>query len=385
MIATFQNQSFIFSLDWLQFSVNLASDTPEFVCPEHIRIEFCQGNNIFEHRALVFNLRGEKLLTLLWKPYSSLLNSHLMTVQVANQSLYVQDGFGVKWAWELLQEIVECSFNAVGRFDVCCDWVADDIKLEFLRHLNSGHYYAQGKHEGSNWWHDTNTTDSHIRKQLHCLSWGSKKSEIKVKVYNKSREQGTLNGNIDDAEKPWIVNEWRAANMPIDKVWRLEFSMSGAGQLRFENKPITLEEIASPQWVCNVFLSFYESRFVTRINQGRRQGHHNNDKRVYLLNLPPRPALLFWAKGKADKVDCPPAITLLRAMMRQMDNPSVLSNKPTFETYATAILDIVRLHKLEGYFYRTWQTESEEYFQSLYKSIGQGIHDTIKSPALLAE
>ena len=30
------------------------------------------------------------------------------------------------------------------------------------------------------------------KKQLHCLSFGSQKSEIKVKIYNKSREQGLL-------------------------------------------------------------------------------------------------------------------------------------------------------------------------------------------------
>ena len=384
MITTYSNSTFIFNCDWLAFSVLIESDEPEFVCPDGIRIEFCQGNNIFEHRALIFSARGEKLLTLLWKPYSAILNKRVMTVQVANQSLYVQDGMGILWAWELLQSIVTCTWNAVSRIDLCVDFEVSLREIEFFSHLNSNHYYVQGKREGSAWWHSASSDDFN-KKQLHCLSWGAPKSEIKVKTYYKSREQNVLNGNADTAEKPWIVQEWKEAGLDIKKIWRLEFSLTGAGQLSYNNQPITLDNVSNPQWIINTFLELYHTRFITRINQGRRVGHKNNDRRIFLLNIPKRARSLRWKESTNDTTECPPAIKLLRSLMHNLDNTCVMASRQTFDIYAGAIVDFVTLHKLDGYFLRTWQQHPQDYFEDLYQEIGCGIHKLVLSPNRLSE
>ena len=382
MYFTYKNNRYCVNLDWLQYSVHLREPEPEILCPKGYRIELCQGNNIFEHRALVFDSRGAKYLTLLWKPYSKVLPSNLMTVQLANEYLYLMSGEGVKWSLRDVQQIVDCTFNAIGRIDICVDWEGSRERDEFLRHLNSGHYYAQHKSEGSNWWHEVEK-DGHKRKQLHCLTWGSQHSEIKVKVYHKSREQGLIGG--DEPEKPWIVREWKANEMDIRNVWRLEFSLSGAGQLRYKRQPITLDNVASEQWCLNVLCELYHNRFVTRINQGRRNGHHNNDTRVYLFPFPTRGGGLRWAEPKGQDYELPAAIVLLRSMMRQIDNPALMAAPSTFNDYATTILNLIDNHHLTGYFLRTYDKNPEDYFNALWENVGTGIRHTTPSPCILMD
>lgn len=382
MYFSYQDTKFCVNCDWLAFSVHLQEPEPEIMCPDGLRIELCQGNNVFEHRAMVFDGRGAKYMTLLWKPYSKVLPANLMTCQVANEFLYLPAGQGIKWAFNDLKQIVDCTFNAVGRVDICVDFEGSTERMDFIKHLNSGHYYAQHKSEGSTWWHEVAEGD-YKHKQLHCLTWGSQKSEIKVKLYHKSREQGLSGG--DQPEKPWIVDEWKEAGLNIKNVWRLEFSLSGAGQLRYKGQPITLENVSDEQWLLNVLCELYNNRFVTRINQGKRQGHKNNDTRVYLFQLPNRAAALKWAEAIGKEYEVPASITLLRSMMRQIDNPVVMSHRPTFEAYATTIMQIVQDHKLSGYFLRTYEAEAEQYFTELWQNVGSGIRHCTPSPARLMD
>ena len=383
MYTTYKDNRYCLNCDWLQYSVHLREPEPEILCPDGYRLELCQGNNIFEHRAILFDARGAKYMTLLWKPFSKVLPQNLMTVQVANEYLYLDGGQGILWSFQDLQKIVDCTFNAIGRVDICLDFEGTAARTQFVNHLNSGHYYAQHKSEGSTWWHEVNNNDQASKKQLHCLTWGSQKSEIKVKLYHKSREQGVL--DRDDGEKPWIVNQWRLNKMDIHNVWRLEFALCGAGQLRYKGQPITLENIADEEWLINVFCELYHKRFVTRINQGRRNGHHNNDDRVYLFPLPQRAAVLKWADPKGRDYEIPAAITLLRAMMRQIDNPAVMSNQQTFNDYASTLLNLIDNHHLSGYFIRTYERQPEEYFSDLWQNVGQGIRTTTPSPAKLMD
>lgn len=382
MYFQYQKNRYCVNCDWLQYSVNLREQQPELICPDGYRLELCQGNNIFQYRAILFDARGAKYLTLLWKPYSKVLPANLMTVQVANEYLYLSAGKGVIWSFEDVQKIVDCTFNAIGRIDVCCDFEGSENKNQSIKNLNSGHYYVQHKTEGSTWWHEVGGGVK-SKKQLHCLTWGSSKSDIKVKLYHKSREQGLVNG--EQAEKPWIVEEWKLNGMDIHNVWRLEFSLSGAGQLRYKGNAIQLTNVANSEWLLNVFCELYHSRFVTRVNQARRSGHHNNDARIYLFPMPKRVAGLKWADATGRYYDLPAAITLLRSMMRQVDNPAIMSARPTFEDYANTICNIIRDYHLEGYFRRTYEMDSDTYFSELYQNVGKGIRLTTTSPSRLMD
>lgn len=382
MYFNYNNEPFCCNLDWLSYSVLTNETNPEILCPEGYRLEVCQGNNIFENRAILYAQNGAKYLTLLWMPYSSVLPKNLMTIQVANEYLYL-GGIGVKWSFDDLSKIVDCTFNAVGRFDICLDWQGNEKRIQFLNNLNNNHLYVQRKSEGSVWWH-TKDNGTAVKKQLHCLSWGSQSSEIKVKIYHKSREQGMLSPT-NEPEKPWIVNEWRQAQMDVTNIWRLEFSFSGAGQLRYRGQLITLDMIADERWLLGVLCECFESRFVTRKNEGKRYGHKNLDERVYLLQLPKSAEKLKWADARSVDHECPASITLLRSMMRQIDNPAVMCHRPTFESYASAIMQIVNDHRLSGYFLRTYEKNADDYFNELWQSAGTGKHQVTLSPAHLMD
>lgn len=371
----YENNGFCLNCDWLQYSVLTDSEEPEIICPDGYRLEIAQGNNIFENRALLFNNNGEKVLTLLWKPYSSVLNKRLMTVQVANKFLYT--GM-ISKNFELVRQIVACSFNSVGRFDICLDFEANDEFIEAVKHLNSGHYYVQHKTEGSSWWHEVNK-DNFKHKQTHCLTWGSPNSEIKVKLYHKSREQGLIGG--DTPEKPWIVEEWEEAHFDKKNVWRLEFSLAGAGQLRWEKQLITLEMIENESWLRRVFFSLYHKRFVCRINQGKRQGHKNNDTRIYLVRLPIDGENLTWYEAPNLKSESKPAIELLRSLMRQVDNSAVMASKMMFESYGKMICEVIENYGLENYFKAVFEKDYTDYLAELYDKSGSGVYTMNLKPS----
>lgn len=367
MYFLYNGGGYAINCDWLQYSVMLYTQEPELRAPKSHRVEICQGNNVFKHRALVYDHSGRKVLTLLWSPYSSTLPPLVMTVQVANESLYTGN---ILSSLPLVKEIVDCVYNSIGRFDICCDFQMTDRRLQMVKHLNSGHYYVERKGEGSAFWHEVELND-HKHKQTHCISWGSKTSEIKVKLYNKSRELGLLGKG--DPEKPWIIKEWDAIGIDKLSAWRLEFSLKSNGQLRWHDNPILLDQIASPSWQMRVFFDLYFSRFVTRINQGRKNGHHNSDERVFLIDLPKDGEKLKWAASTNNAMESQPAIQLLRSLMRNFENEALIGDKMLTKTYTDTVLHIVWGHHLEEYFERTFGEPAPQFLEKIQSNSGAGV------------
>lgn len=368
--------------DWLQYSVLTAEPEPELYCPEGWRVEVMTGNNIFQHRAFVLDGRGRKWLTLLWCPYSSVLNARLMTVQLGNFVLY---GSGILAADRLLHQVVDCAFNSMGRIDLCADFQVDEGKLEVIKHLNSGHYYIQGKSEGSAWWHDMPVAigDRSIRrKQTHCLSWGSKTSKIKVKLYNKSREQGML-GPEPEPEKPYIVQQWREAGWDVKRVWRLEFSMCSTGQLAWNHKAIMLEDVASGDWVSSVFSALLRSRFVVRINEGRRVGHKNLDPIVPFISWDASAVSLRWVLGRGDGIEVGEEVKALRSLVSQLHSPVVSASRDMSAALCSAIDSLVRSAHMEGYFCNKFGCHSWEYLDDVMEKAGSCIVEVDANPRRL--
>lgn len=374
MQLTYKNESFCINYDWLQFSVAMHTPMAPLSCPQGYRLEFFTGTNVFRFRAILFDNRGRKWLTLLWSPYSAVLADNIMTVQASNELIYKGSFTCIM---DLLNEITPCSFNSLGRLDICCDFETSPERLDFIKHLNSGHYYVQGKHEGSGWWHEAKE-DGHRKKQHHCLAWGSKTSEIKVKLYHKSREQGLVGG--DKAEKPWIADQWQQAGMDVHNIWRLEFSMSGAGQLKWHGEKITLEVLEQPNWVASVFFDLYHTRFVTRVEQGKKSGHHNKDKRVYLLDLPTDGEHLNWAVTTSRDGEVNQSISVLRGLLKQLENPFVKCQPEIFEQFATAIETTVRRGMLQEYFFSLFDCEVDTFLAAERATVGLGVYQSMAPP-----
>lgn len=370
ILENLTGEKYCYACDWLQYSVLLQDDNPELLCPDNFRLEIMQGNSIFKHRAILWNDIGVKFLTLLWSPYSPLLNSRIMTVQLANQHLY---NGGIYQSLSLVQAIVDCEFNSLGRVDVCCDFEVKGTRLDVLKSLASGSAYVQGKSEGSQWWHSAKSKSM----QTHCLSWGSQKSEIKVKCYNKSREQGVLDGD-GEPEKPWIVERWREAGFDISDVWRLEFSLHSVGQLRWQGRPMSLIDIDDDYFLARVFGDMYARRFVVRRNQGGRAGHKNTDAVISFLSLPDIPdATLRW-QGVVKPLANPDAIVTLRKLVSLMSSPSVVASDIIFDSYYECVSKLIRLNHLEGYFLSHWGCDFNSFAMSLMS--GDGCVEVVASP-----
>lgn len=366
--------------DWLQWSVRLNEPTPELQCPQGYRLELLQGNNIYQYRAILYDGQGRKWLTMLWKPYSSVLDDKIMIVQASNWLLYCDAGYNIT---ELLLQVVDCEFNSMGRVDICVDFVMCPRIMDILKHLNSGHYYVQGKKAGSSWWHERNLmNDNFFHKELHCQTWGSATSDIKWKIYYKSLEINAIEGMISKCDKPWIFTEWDAAGMDVKNVWRIEVSLCGACCLRFDEKKITLENALSGEWLSNVFGDMLERRFIIRVNQGRRTDKHNKDTRVPLFSFPWMSVRLRWTRPR-DTPAPSAAIVSVRRLMRCLDDSSTMANPIVFNSIANSVIDIVESERLDVYFKDRFGTDPITYFTELSGSIGVGTHNAIATPSMM--
>lgn len=373
MITEFQGHHYSVNCDWLQFSVRLRdAESPELICPEGFRLEILPGTNVFRHRAILWRCSdGAKILTMLWSPYSPKIKKDIMSVQIANMILYCS---GIHWAFSLLREVVECEFNSMSRVDICCDFEVSRFELMFIRRLWVGDYYVQRKSEGAVWWH---AKDKVGGRNVHCLNWGSCSSEIKVKLYNKSRELGIDVSRETMSEKPWISKEWERTGFDVHRVWRLEFSMTGSGQLLWEGKKISLEDVANGEWLFRVFCSLYHSRFVCRIAGRGLVGHKNHDPRISMLVLPKGDERFEWVDNADDATASSEQIATLRRLLGTLDMPAVRSNESLWDSVATSILRVCECKGLRGYFGRVYGMDVDDWLQQASADTGAGYFDMI--------
>lgn len=375
MVFEYKERKYCINCDWLQYSALLTEDNPMLNNPQGFRIEKVQGNNVFKHRALVYDSIGRKWLTLLWCPFSSRINPRIMTVQVGNEFLY---GGVIHESFRLLQSVVDCTFNSMGRIDLCCDFECDNEQLKLLNGINDGSFYIQGKKEGSVWWHAINGGRGFFDKQVHCLTFGSPSSEIKLKIYCKARELG-LTGSSDgrqsdeDEHKPYIIEEWKSIGMKPKKVWRIEFSLSGANQLRSDKHALTLDNVASSEWQMQTFFDLYFNRCVIRKNQGRKVGHKNLDERLYLVDLPKKGNHLKWFEGNPPSPSNCHAIPIVRSMMNKITEPAVMANDEVYTSYASTIETLVVRNGLSNWFRNRFGDDCHTYFENLYLNVGSQV------------
>lgn len=367
------------NVDWLQYSVILKSRTPELYCPDGYRLEILQGNNIFKNRWILYNSGGTKIATALWTPFSSVLDEFVATVQIANIWLY--DPYGIEYAHRLVQDVWDCTFNSVGRFDVCCDFSATDRQMSIIRKLSSNAMYLGKKGEGSIFWHNRAVGDEkHVVREPHCLSWGSKHSEIKCKLYWKSRELGLVgqkndNGNsfIPECDKEYIVEEWRKCGFDVLRVWRLEFSMCSTGQMMFDGKLVTWRDLCSGEWHAKVFSALYNSRWDIRKNQGRRTKSHNKDEAVQLFVFEYDKLQMKWKEPKEERLPDGEVISTLRKLLRELESPAVIGNQNVFGSMCEAIREIVMLNGMGTWCARKLPRGLEGYFDDVWNHVGGGV------------
>lgn len=156
-------------------------------------------------------------------PYGIENNSSVMKhgsthLRLTNQACYLRNGV------DLIREFMEhhgITYKGITRVDICADFtrfennkkplnVIKKILERKIIRLNKGLFSIHGR-EG---WNGQN---------VQTLKWGSERSMITTKLYNKTQEM------TDVKAKPYIQQQWRKAGIisdnSTDDVWRLEFSI----------------------------------------------------------------------------------------------------------------------------------------------------------------
>ena len=370
MIVTYLDENYCLNCDWLQYSVHLSDEEPELFCPDGFRIDILPGNNIFRHRACVFDSDGQKVLTLLWSPYSRKLSRYLMTVQVANYWLYRD---AIAWADRLLHEIVDCQFNSMGRIDLCCDFYCDRTTFNKIRKLSSGAAYVERKSVDNVYRHRYAWgLDEVPVLSPHCLHWGNPQTEIRPKLYNKTYELDPFGKSQFD--KPYIVSEWKEAGLDIRHVWRLEFSVSGASTLLWNGQKITLEMCTNSTWRLDTFVSMLQSRFKLRYNDGRKSKGRNDDRIMYIINLGRSDTKLEWrltgdkSKPKAEM------IRLLHNQLQLLESPVCTVNPDVYKCISRTVLQLCENQDVRVYFESRFGTTPSGWLHMLNQNSGLGVH-----------
>ena len=331
------------SIDWLAVTVRMEWPLVEY--PGCVVKEYGM-TNVWERRQVVYNEYGEKVFTMLSKPRQTILPADSGLLEIANEWLYHEDT-----AFRIIDKFCSVTgawVSGVSRADICCDFVPDAKQRDIILGLSAKTMYVAGKQNDVEF--GSRSRASWLPAMWrgvripHQQSWGHKTSDVKWKLYYKSKELH------DDAggqfmSKPYIIWNWRACGFDINSVWRLEVSLKNLNQFDIEGQKFTLNWLETSYLYA--FLSLYSSRFVIRKSQNHAD--KTNDEVVPFLNV-------GWMRGYIKKR--PPQSTqvrsgrlsLLRHLVASMDEPEVLYDVPTRDDVLETIGKIVERDGLDMYF-----------------------------------
>lgn len=334
-------------VDWLAVSLQLQFDKEEV---DVLPIDGCSlveqtPTNVWKRRALIINERGDKMLTVLWSPKSSIIHRASALLEVANEWLYHGRG-----AASMVREFVEVNgavIMGVSRVDLAADFVMTPERERVVFGLADRSMYVGGKRSGSGFWsvsNDFRLPERYRGKNIpHCQSWGHKTSGVKWKLYYKWKELCEAAGSVG-WEKTYIVDEWCKLGMPPDEVWRLEVSIRHCNGLMKDGFHLTYDKVMED--AIDIYRALYCERFVIRENQGHAD--RSNDDIVQFL---PVDYCRSGVRCSVPVADQPrnAATSLLRQLIKSLDELPILCDEQLREGVMWQIENICTSQHLVGY------------------------------------
>lgn len=352
-----EDQVLPLSLDWLALSLRLTS--PVRSAPAgHVWAKYSQ-TNVWRCRWCLYNEFGDKVFTLLFSPRQSIIAEDCALLEVANEWFY--HGLGVTGVLSLLSECCGFSIAGVSRVDLACDFVPTESQRDVIVGLDKRELRVAGKQNGNNWWSMAGGRALHPMWGdfvPHDMNWGHKTSDVKWKLYYKSKE---LRDNAKGVgwDKPYIVDMWRECGMDETNVWRLEVSLKHCNNFDYCGNPLSWWSLNKEP--IKIFKSLYTSRFKVQRNDGHKD--KSNDAVVPFL---PVGAMRGAFKVHRGRVLCEHdgCVTLLRHLVSDVESERVLVNEPVRESLFYALDRIIDVNGMREYFllmrgqqYEDWKEE----------------------------
>lgn len=226
------------------------------------------GTRQFKHLVEI-SIKNEVIAEVQYEPCSSILPAASCIVKFANRLLYSPHLWGVVDCF-LIDHALRIS--NISRVDVCADfnkfetYAPVDLIADFLsskiRHKGKGiggayfNHYAKRKGAYS---------VSHL--DYSGLSFGSRESDARAYLYNKSLELRT------QKDKPYIRDFWQASGLnTAADVWRLEISVKSGG-VKFKDKTTgeiieyNKSRLKDGNDLCKLFYTYQKKLFSFVVNR----------------------------------------------------------------------------------------------------------------------
>ena len=234
------------NIDWLEvFCSENTLCTPEYFMSRGYNVKLRPYGT--PQYSMMFSIQDEAkrdIIEIRRCPYSlknqgGIFNENDCHIRLSNRTCYCPDPIGY-----LRRFLLDHGYRLklISRIDICLDFATFDNGMspeffvsEYMRgaflklHQSRLHSYGSD-YEVSLAAHGNDTIKT---KVWNSLSWGSKKSSVSTKMYNKSLEMR------QKKKKHYIINKWEKAGLRPDEndIWRIEFSLSSAikGYVRIDD------------------------------------------------------------------------------------------------------------------------------------------------------
>lgn len=206
--------NYIVSIDYLKIFTNIKY----LRIPKEFEFTDLERGSVHYARVQEIRLFGEKIATMESQPRSSMLDVNSALIKFENRLLYMpyRDDY-----IDFFMKSCNVEFRNITRLDIAIDLTEFEKDLSPKKLINNfitEKYLKVGRGQF------TIIGDMENVKCVDYLRFGSKKSDIEVYLYNKTKELREV------VYKPYIVENWKDLKGATKKdVWRLEFSMKAEG------------------------------------------------------------------------------------------------------------------------------------------------------------
>lgn len=222
-------------------------------------------------------------------PYSlkkngGIFNENDCHLRLSNRACYLESPIDALRKFILAHKY---TYNSISRIDLCLDFNVFDHGDKPERILKD---YMEGKYSKINQCRiSAHGKDKFSGRLWNSLAWGSDKSPISTKMYNKSLELRECK------PKYYIMDNWLAAGLRIDiDVWRVEFSIKSdiKGFVKLDdgtlqnNKLTTYDDRNKCLFIFHSLASrYFHFKYVEYQDNGKlRRKDRCNDKELFIIH-----------------------------------------------------------------------------------------------------